>query len=35
MSRMTASTGLRTVREHVAQAIDPLQKQLDAKLQTG
>ena len=29
---LTASTGLRTVREHVAQAIDPLQKQLDAKL---
>ena len=29
---MTATTGLRTVREHVAQAIDPLQKQLDAKL---
>ena len=25
-------TGLRTVREQVVQAIDPLQKQLDAKL---
>lgn len=29
---LTARTGLRTVREHVAQAMDPLQRQLDARL---
>ena len=29
---LTSSSGLRTVREHVMEAIDPLQKQLDATL---